>query len=163
MRALGGELPERARLVDVLQALPAGVAGAERKVLLDALVERLAHADAAGRGFGLQMSGDVYAVAIDGAVGFLDDVAQMHADAHPHAPLFARRAFESLLHRERRLHRARRAIEECEHRVARHVDPEPRVRFGPTDKERARLFKRRAGSPGFVGQEPMPALPSRRW
>src|SRR3954468_19883893 len=92
MRALGRELPERDRLVDVLQALPTGVAGAECKVLLDALVERLAHADAAGRGFGLQMSGDVYAVAIDGAVGFLDDVAQMHADAHPHAPLFASRA-----------------------------------------------------------------------
>src|SRR3954469_21763019 len=96
MRAVEPELPERDRLIDVLQALPASVAGAEREVLLDALVERLAHADAAGRSLGLQMSGDVYAVAIDGAVGFLDAVAQMHADAHPHAPLFARRAFESL-------------------------------------------------------------------
>ena len=153
----GQHLPEGDRLLDVFQPLAAGKACRDLQPALHALVERLAHAHAPRRGLRLQTRGDVHAVAVDAAVGLLDHIAEMDADTNTQAALFGRlgrAAFERALHRERRVHCAARALEEREHRVARHVDDAPGMRLDLAPKKRARLVERRDRGAGIGGHQP---------
>ena len=97
------------------------------------------------------MRGDVHPVAVDAAVRFLDHVAEVHADAHAQSALCRgcpRGGLERLLHGERRVHRAGGALEEREHRVARHVHHAPALRRDLLVEERARFFERGDGATG---------------
>ena len=87
--------------------------------------ERVGHHDPTRLGQLLEPRRDVHTVAVHGAVGLLDHVAQVHADPEPHPPIGGhggRGAFERVLDRERGRDRAGRGIEDGQHRVAGHVD-----------------------------------------
>ena len=72
---------------DVLHGLRAEIVESRRDAGLDRAANRLGHDDAAGRRNRLQPRGDVHAVAVRIAVGRLDHVAQVHADAKAQAPV----------------------------------------------------------------------------
>ena len=77
---------------DVLQLLLALVGEGGDHAAADHAAHGVRHRDAARRGQAFQPRGDVHAIAVDRAVGLLDDVAQMHADAKVHAPCLRRRS-----------------------------------------------------------------------
>ena len=99
-----------------------------------------ADADAAWVRESLQSRGDVDAVAVDGAVGLLDDLAEIHSDAVAHATVVGD-AGAALLHgrldRNRRANRAGRGLENRQHRIPGHVDDPSVMLFAMAAEERA--------------------------
>ena len=122
---LGAHAVDTHRLRDVLHLLLAEKIEAERKLALDRVVDRRGDADPAALGERLHARGDVDAVAIDRAVGFLDHVAEVDPYAELHAP-FRREldvvAFEHFLDLDRGLDRLDRTRELGQQRIARRVD-----------------------------------------
>ena len=108
------------------------------------------HRHAARVGQALQARGDVDAVAIHAAVGLLDHVAEMHADAKAHAAVVGDVAAgcrcQSLLDRQRGLHRRGGVVEHRQNRIARHVDDAPVV-LGDLGAEDARAASSAATVP----------------
>jgi hypothetical protein len=74
------------RLGDVLELGWAEVCDREIKPPFHLTIGVLGEADRAGLGYAFQPRGDIDAIAHQIAVGFLDDVAQMNADAELDAP-----------------------------------------------------------------------------
>ena len=91
-------------------------------------------------GEALQARGDVDAVAVDRAVGLLDDLAEIDADPVAHAAIVGDRG-AALLHRRlsgyRGTHRAGGRREHRQDRVSGHVDDAPAVLLGMEAEERA--------------------------
>ena len=102
------------RLGDVLELCRAEVADREIEPPLDLAVGVLGEADRAGRGDAFQSRRDIDAVAHQIAVGLLDDVAEMNADAKLD-PAFRRHAGvaldQAVLHLDRAAHRVDDAAE----------------------------------------------------
>jgi hypothetical protein len=113
------------RLGDVLELNRAEIDDLEIEPPLDLPVGLFGEADRAGRGNALKPRGDVYAVAHEIAVGLLDDVAQMDADAKLDA-LFRRHARIALdhaaLHFDRTAHGVDHAAELDDRAVAGALD-----------------------------------------
>jgi hypothetical protein len=98
---------------------------------LDLPIGLLGETNRAGLGDPLQARSDIDAVAHQVAVRFLDDVAQMDADAKLDATLnrHARIAFDhAVLHFDRAAHRVDHAEELCDEPVARALDDTPAMR-----------------------------------
>ena len=112
------------RLGDVLELGRAEIADREIEPPLDLPIGVLGEADRAGLGDAFEARGDVDAVAHQIAVGLLDDVAEMNADAELDAAL-GRQAGVALdhavLHFDRAAHRVDHAAkldEDCRRRCA---------------------------------------------
>ena len=112
-----------------------------RDAVAHGLMHHARNRDAARLGEAFEARGDVDAVAVDRAVGLLDHVAQVDADAKAHA-LRLRHGLaghrERLLDLERGAHGAACRFERGEHRVARHVDDATLVRFDANPEDAAR-------------------------
>ena len=128
------DLKHSHRADDILEAARAEI----RAVQIDAagygLLHRLRDHDAARIGLGLQPGGDVHAVAVDGAVGLLDHVAKMDANAKAQRAAGRRPGGdgdtgELPLRRDRGVHGTGRGAEHRQHRIARHVDDAAPVGF----------------------------------
>ena len=116
------------RLGDVLEFVRAEVADREIEPPLDLPVGVLGETDRARLANAFEARGDVDAVAHQVAVGLLDDVAEMNADAELDAALgrHARVAFdEAVLHLDRAAHRVDHAAELDEAAVAGALDDAP--------------------------------------
>src|SRR5688572_23550593 len=78
-------VPERQhQRAHVLDLALAAVDEREREPVPDRTLHRIRDGDATGRGETLEPGREIDAVAVDGPVGFLDHVTEMHADAKPH-------------------------------------------------------------------------------
>ena len=144
------------RLVDVLDLLLALVVEGGAHLVAHGAAHRVRHRDAAGLRERLQARRDVHAVAIDGAVGLLDDVAHVHADAKEHAALLGQRGglvAERPLDREGRAHRAGGRVEDGEDRIAGHVDDASFVAFDLLAKDGARVVEGGDGRAIIGGHE----------
>ena len=119
------------RLGDVLELGRAEIADREIEPPLDLPIGVLGETDRAGLGDALQPRGDIDAVAHQIAVGLLDDVAQMNADAELDASL-GRQAGVALdhavLHLDRAAHRVDHAAKLDEAAVAGALDDAPMMR-----------------------------------
>ena len=121
--------PDRFR--DVLELCRAEIGDSDVESPFDLPVGLLGQADRAGLGDALQPRGDIDAVAHQVAVGLLDDVAEMNADAKLDPPLgwHARVALdEAVLHLDGAAHRVDHAAELDETAVAGALDDPPVVR-----------------------------------
>ena len=113
------------RLRQVLQRLLAEVFEPRLHAMAQRALDGFRDADAAGLGERLQPRGGVDAVAVHRAVGLLDDVAEVHADAKAHlAALLLRRGTrcQFVLHRECREDGAGGRLEHGQDGVPGHVD-----------------------------------------
>ena len=113
------------RFGDVLEPGRAEVGDRKFEPPLDLAVGVLGETDRAGRGDPFQSRGDVDAVAHEVAVGLLDDVAQMNADAKVDAPLLRQAGIaldQAVLHFDRAAHRVDHAAEFDETAVAGALD-----------------------------------------
>ena len=75
------------RVGNVLYRPLALVLEARRHLAANGRPHRVGNRDAARLGQPLQPRGDIHPVAIDRAVGLLDDIAEMNADAEAHPPV----------------------------------------------------------------------------
>lgn len=90
------------------------------------------NSDAARVGESLQAGGDIDAIAVYRAVGLLDHLAYVHADAETQTAFVGdrlRRCSQLLLDGQRRRHRCGRQVENSEHRVSCHIDNASIVRL----------------------------------
>src|SRR5262249_28057843 len=119
-----GHAIETNRVLDVLELLYAQVLEREIELLVDLLVNRLRHADAARARDRLQSRRDVHAIAVD-VVILHDHIAKVYADSGLH-PLGWRAAGVGdrlgVLDRLRTAPRVDPAVELAEHGVTRRVD-----------------------------------------
>ena len=104
-------------------------------------MDHFADAHPARWGLRLQTRGNVHAVAVNAAVGLLEQLAQVNTDAESQSRLVGS-GFVAIgqrpLHRQGGLHGAGCEVENCQHRIARHVDdvPAPRANLVPEDLAR---------------------------
>ena len=137
---------ERSR--DVLDFMFAQIVEGGRQVIAHRLLHDRRNRDTSGLCEPLQPRGNVDPIAIDRAIGLLDDVAEVHADAKSHAPIVrypVRRRFDTLLDRQCGAHRASGGLEHRKHRITRHVDDAPLMRFDVDPEDAARSVERRDG------------------
>ena len=113
------------RFGDVLELRRAEIGDREIEPPLDLAIGVLGQTDRAGLGDPLQSRGDVDAVAHQIAVGLLDDVAEMNADAEFYAALGRQAGValdEAVLHLDRAAHGVDHAAELDEAAVAGALD-----------------------------------------
>ena len=118
------------RLGDVLQFLEAEIADRQVEPPLDLAIGVFRERDRAGPGDALEPGGDVDAVAHQVAVGLLDDVAEMDADAKLDAAVGRQAGValdEPVLHLDGAAHRIDDAAEFDQHAVAGAFDDAPVV------------------------------------
>ena len=113
------------RRADVFQILLAEIDELGIDAPAHGAVREVGNHDAARLGEGFKARGNVDAVAIDGAVGILHDIAEMHAYAERHALVFGHRPVgggDIVLDRQRRTHRTGGALEHGKHRIPGGID-----------------------------------------
>ena len=106
----------------------------------DDTVYSVGNHDPAWLGQSLEPRRNVDTVAVDRSVLLLDHVAEVHADAKAHAPVLrhcVRSGCQTLLNRQRRIHRAGGRFEYGEHRITRHVDDSALMCFDARSEDRA--------------------------
>ena len=134
------------RVGNILHLVGAGVA--ERHVGLAAHLHmrRFGNHHPAGIGQRFEPRRDIHPIAIDRAVGLLDDIAKIDADAKPHAPVLGHIFVglrQPLLDRDRALYRLDDAGKDRQYTVAGGIDNAPAARLDALAKHRARGIERR--------------------
>ena len=151
------------RLCDVLELSRAEVTDLEIEPPLHLTIGVLREADRAGLGDALQPCGDIHAIAHQVAVAFLDDVAQMNADAELDAPIL-RHAGVALDHAGLQLDRAPHRVNDApkfgKESVAGALNDAPLVNGDGGVDQFARAA--RAAAPAFPPRPPRRAGCSRR-
>ena len=128
------------RISNVLDLLFALVGETGTDLAAHRAVNGVGNRDAARLGQALQPRCDVDTVAIHRAVGLLDHIPQVDADAKAHAAVLGHRlgqGVDLLLDRQCSGDRAGGGLEHRQHRVARHVDHAALIALYLREKQRA--------------------------
>jgi hypothetical protein len=118
------------RLRDVLDRLRADVLKHRIDAPRHHVMHGLRHNHSTRHGQRLEPCGDVHAVAVHGAIGLFDDVANVDANAKPHSTLLRHvsgQLRQPLLYHKRAGYRSGSSPEHGQHRIARCVDYTPTV------------------------------------